>query len=201
MSKRERTERRIQYAALRLAAQEGIDAVTVEAICAAADVSERTFFNYFLFKDAVFAVAPPPLPEDSVKAFLTNEGTLLEALTQLIGDQVAQIADDADMATVLRDIMYNHPRVAALQITRMHAFDRELAALIARRLGREADDHACLVLAAATNAATRIAIEYWTEKGTSDVRGIVARSLGELLRLATRDTDSISVNTANTSYQ
>lgn len=49
--KRTETRNRIADAALTLALQDGVAATTVDAISAAADVSRRTFFNYFESKD------------------------------------------------------------------------------------------------------------------------------------------------------
>jgi len=55
--KRRATRRRLEEAALALAAAHGLDRATVEAISARADVSPRTFFNYFETKeDAVLGI-------------------------------------------------------------------------------------------------------------------------------------------------
>ncbi|MBV7295712.1 TetR/AcrR family transcriptional regulator [Corynebacterium sp. TAE3-ERU12] len=50
---RRRTRRTIEDAALNLMAEHGFDAVTLDDVCAAANISRRTFFNYFDTKDEV----------------------------------------------------------------------------------------------------------------------------------------------------
>ncbi|MFC4119630.1 TetR/AcrR family transcriptional regulator [Nonomuraea zeae] len=65
---RRRAERRqaIRKAAVRLALDEGLEAATVEAISAAADISPRTFFNYFAAKEEALAMEPVWRPEELV---------------------------------------------------------------------------------------------------------------------------------------
>ncbi len=53
--KRRSTRQALQSAALRLAAERGVEAVTVEEISAAVGVSSRTFFNYFRSKEEAIA--------------------------------------------------------------------------------------------------------------------------------------------------
>ena len=53
----------VERAALELVLEHGYDAVTVEAICARAEISKKTFFNYFPSKAAVRGrVEPFPTP-------------------------------------------------------------------------------------------------------------------------------------------
>jgi AcrR family transcriptional regulator len=82
--KKRQTRRALHEAAFRLIDEQGLDATTVEQICAAADVSPRTFFNYFPSKTA----AALDLPESAVEAeqaerFRTAEGSLVDALCEV----------------------------------------------------------------------------------------------------------------------
>jgi AcrR family transcriptional regulator len=54
--KKAQTRERIYRAALKLFAEQGLQATTVDEIVAAADVAKGTFFNYFRSKEEVFAV-------------------------------------------------------------------------------------------------------------------------------------------------
>ena len=58
--KRAQTRHRLEEAAVGLALRDGLDKVTIDAISERADVSPRTFFNYFDSKeDAILGVRPP----------------------------------------------------------------------------------------------------------------------------------------------
>jgi AcrR family transcriptional regulator len=66
---RRRREKRqaIRRAAVRIALDGGPEAATVEAISAAADISPRTFFNYFASKEEALVMEPVWQPEEVVE--------------------------------------------------------------------------------------------------------------------------------------
>ena len=69
--KRARTFRRIHEAAVELALRDGLAAATVSDIADRAEVSRRTFFNYFPSKeDAVLGIQEPQIPPAALEAFL-----------------------------------------------------------------------------------------------------------------------------------
>src|SRR5947209_4159392 len=57
--KKRDTRRALASAALRLAAERGPDHLTIEEVAEAADVSVRTFFNYFSSKEEAIVGADP----------------------------------------------------------------------------------------------------------------------------------------------
>jgi AcrR family transcriptional regulator len=88
--KKQRTRRAIHDAALALALERGLAQVTVGDICAAAGISERTFFNYFPSKAAATLGIPDrPLSEELRERFLEGRGTLVEDLCALVAGIVS----------------------------------------------------------------------------------------------------------------
>lgn len=180
--RRRQTAASIHQAALRLATERGADAVTVEAICAEAGVSVRTFFNYFSFKEAAFTISPPPVNEEAVSTFVSDTG--LDGLIDLILSQMTHVGEDRRSGRVLRDIAANHPRIFAMNLSKFHEFEAELAGLIARRFGEPDADSRCRVLAAAVIAATRAAFDEWLESERGDARTALRSGLSHLRLLA-----------------
>jgi AcrR family transcriptional regulator len=79
--KKQQTRAAIHQAAFRLIEQYGLEATTIEQICAEADVSTRTFFNYFPSKAAAALELPDTaLDADAIDAFRAAQGDLIPAL-------------------------------------------------------------------------------------------------------------------------
>ncbi|MFE4948778.1 TetR family transcriptional regulator [Leifsonia sp. NPDC056665] len=84
--KKLQTRTAIHEAAFRLIDSQGLDATTVEQICHQADVSGRTFFNYFPSKAAAaLEFQGPTIHPDVEQAFLSHPGSLVMALCEVIG--------------------------------------------------------------------------------------------------------------------
>lgn len=80
--KRRATRRAIQQAALRIAIEDGLGAVTVDEISRRADVSPRTFFNYFPSKEQAILGDDPQLPDDqALQTFVAGGRTVNCSLT------------------------------------------------------------------------------------------------------------------------
>lgn len=85
--KRRETRLRIEDCATELILARGFDQVTIDEICEKADVSRRTFFNYFDSKDQVAAGrGVPPIPPEVMDAFAaTDSPNIIRDILDFIG--------------------------------------------------------------------------------------------------------------------
>ena len=147
--KRLATRRAIQFAVLELVAERGLENVTVDEISRVADVSPRTFFNYFTSKEEALIGESPSLPEDAGVERFVNAGpgsNLLADLGAMIAGSSENVPDDFELLTLRRKLMKQHPQLFALRIATMRNFEDELGAIVTRRLSADhpelADDPA-----------------------------------------------------------
>jgi AcrR family transcriptional regulator len=175
------TTRFIHDAAVRLARDKGVEAVTIEAICEAAGVSQRTFFNYFPFKEAVFIFPPPPLPEDAVERFSTGTGDLVADLIELLVAQATELSRTRWMGSLMREITEAHPRLMPLQMAEFQKFEADLQRLIAGRLRAAPDDTRVMALAGAMIGASRITFDRWRNDDSADIPQRVRDTLEALV--------------------
>ncbi|TPW78376.1 TetR/AcrR family transcriptional regulator [Schumannella sp. 10F1B-5-1] len=73
--KKQRTWLAIHESARSLILERGVDGVTIEEICEQAEVSPRTFFNYFASKaEAALGVREPSMPAAALERFAARHG-------------------------------------------------------------------------------------------------------------------------------
>src|SRR5580700_5434289 len=178
------TRRLLRRAALELVAERGLANVTVEDIAEAAEVSPRTFFNYFPSKESVLfggdtdraaelregiaVAAPGGSALDAVRVVLTRDSeTMADELRSLGGDP----ADWLRRMKVAR----TDPHVRAAHAAQMAMIERAIAEGLAARLGadQETDPYPGVVAAAAVSV-VRACLSFWAGAGG-------AVSLGQLI--------------------
>lgn len=151
--KRIATRRAIQLAAVELAGERGFDRVTIDEISHVANVSPRTFFNYFPSKESAIIGELPELPdEESIDRFITAgpREAILEGISELLvaaielGDTGGE-PDDGDgdpqsrqrLHTLRRALLKDNPELFALRMASMHKFEDALSGVVQRRLAHD----------------------------------------------------------------
>ena len=135
--KRLATHRAIQFAAIDLIAERGLDGTTVDEISRRADVSARTFFNYFPSKEAAIIGDHPTLPEGPVVETFVSAGPdepLMVGVARLITDSLALDSADQELMVRRKGVLAEYPHLFAMRIASMRQAEEELAAIVGRRL-------------------------------------------------------------------
>lgn len=189
--KKQATRRALRDAAVGLTLERGLEEVTVEEIAAAAEVSTRTFFNYFTTKeDALLGDLPVGPDGDELRAFVDGRptGEFAEDLVALL---VASLVDIEDLESQREDMRLHHrlierePQLLPGLLARFHDVEVSLGEAVAERLGvGPEDDRPQLVAAVAMSVVRNTMRELHTaESGFADVSGRVRdafRTLGEV---------------------
>ena len=147
--KRLATRRAIQLAALRLVKDRGLDAVTIDEISHDADVSPRTFFNYFVSKEAALVGdGPAPPSDEAVETFVYGSGGILDDLIRMMTASAENVLQDHEVIQLPKALAADYPHLTVLRMQGFQAFQSDLAAIVGRRLAIEnpalADDPARL---------------------------------------------------------
>lgn len=167
------TRAALSEAAVALSLEHGVEHVTIEQIADAADVSLRTFFNYFSSKEE--AVVAGDAARGDVLVELVRERpageSVMTALRTAMLEHVEDLAGD-DQLDALR-MMRRTPSLLPHQLAAYAAREHELAVVIAERLGERVPDDRSVGLRAALAAAVvmagvRVVMQRWTDGGTRD---------------------------------
>ncbi|MBX3194084.1 MAG: TetR family transcriptional regulator [Microbacteriaceae bacterium] len=133
--KRLATRRAIQVAAITLVHERGLDAVTIDEIARVADVSPRTFFNYFASKEeAIIGDGLTPPSEAAQQEFVDDAGPILPALARLFSGAIAIALRDQEVIRLRRALMKSDPELSARRWASLHRFEAALIDIVARRL-------------------------------------------------------------------
>jgi AcrR family transcriptional regulator len=169
------TRHELRRAALRLIADRGFSNVTVEEISEAANVSPRTFFNYFPSKEAVLLGATPER-EAATREAIVHQSPGEPVLTVLRTIMTSQARDVAAELTELGGdpldwlgrvrAARTDPQLRAAHGAQMAAVERIIAEAIAQRLGTdlELDPYPGLLAATATGV-FRSSMTFWAATG------------------------------------
>lgn len=194
--KRIATRRAIEIAALTLVVERGLDKVTVDEISHAADISPRTFFNYFASKESALSGELPELPDqDRLNEYIHrgSQSSILEGLSDLLVGMADGTGDDAEIVHLRRGLLKEYPQLFAMRMEAMKAFGEELRIVIAQRLALEDPELAVdsdallsksLLVTFIAFAAMRHAWSCWTDQiGTTSLSTRLEQSFEEVGRI------------------
>jgi AcrR family transcriptional regulator len=157
----------LHRAALELVATSGLDGVSVDAVAERAEVSPRTFFNYFPTKDDAVLGLDPDSEQHQVEAFLARPAgeTPLEALRAVAREQAAAMAGETDLWPLRLRVIEAHPALLGRLAAAFGRSERALAAAVAERSGAGVDDLLPQLLAGVSGVAMRTALHRWLATG------------------------------------
>lgn len=182
--KKRATRLALKAAALDLVSARGFHNVTVEDIADAADVSVRTFFNYFSSKESAVVGEDDELTELLVAELVNAPAELspLDALEAVLRRRVEWLREDIDLSGEGRDVwlcrfqaVKSQPEVLVAYTKHMTKVETALADAMVKRLGGDesARGYASLVSACAMNA-MRVAGGVWAgQNGTQPLQDMV----------------------------
>jgi AcrR family transcriptional regulator len=153
----------LHQAALQLVAQHGLDGVSVDDIAERADVSPRTFFNYFPTKDDAVLGLDESDHHAQVTAFLARpaDESPLQALRAVARDQAARMAGETELWPLRLRVIDGHPPLLGRLVAAFGRSESAMAAAVAERAGTGADDVYPTLLAGVAGVAMRTALHRW----------------------------------------
>jgi AcrR family transcriptional regulator len=168
------TRRALRRVALDLVAERGFTHVTVDDIAEAADVSTRTFFNYFPSKEAaLFGTDPDRVAELRDAVVRRFPGLpLLDVLRVVLTKDAEKVAEDITELGGGQEwlrrmkVARTDPHLRAAQAAQMAMTERALAEGIAKRLGTDLEqDPYPGLLAATAGGVLRSSMTFWAGSG------------------------------------
>ena len=178
---RRRTAADLEEAALALFCAKGFDAVTIDDIAAAADVSRRTFFRYYASKEDVI-LSDHPTRLDELHAALNRrpaDEPALTALRHAVLSLAGSYEEQRDHMLARFRLVTDTPALEARSLCLQRNWETSVTAMLAERMGVDpAKDLRPGTVAATTMAAMRVATANWLAGGgEGDLPAIVAAAL------------------------
>lgn len=191
--KQRQTRDAIHRAAVALALEHGPEGATVAAISDRADISARTFFNYYPSKEDAIVGLHEGLPSDAeLDDFRESDNDLIGDILQLLLGLFSP--DDDALMHQRRALITEHPHLVQRQWTRLLGVEQRTARVVADRMRASgAFDHlelddAAMALVVTCSSVLRLGIRKSLDAGTypTDVPARIddmLHTLREVLRI------------------
>jgi AcrR family transcriptional regulator len=135
--KRRATSRSIQFTVLELAAERGLAQVTVDEISRVANISPRTFFNYFASKEAAMVGENPlEVQPQLIDEFVRGDtpGDVFDGLLELMRQMALLGTADRELHQRRRQVLRDYPELFAIKVAGMQGFESVLTGALERRM-------------------------------------------------------------------
>ncbi|HMK13382.1 MAG TPA: TetR family transcriptional regulator [Acidimicrobiales bacterium] len=162
--KKERTRAEIERVAMQLFVERGFDAVTVDEIGAAAEVSHRTFYRYFASKEDVVLHDIREMLDDVRAAFAQRPASepVIESIRAVTLQLAATYEHDGDDDRKRVELLLATPSLQHRRQEQHVLLEAALVPLIAERLSADPSrDMRPALIAACAGAAIRVATDAW----------------------------------------
>lgn len=193
--KQRQTREAIHQAAVRRVLEEDIDQVTVAEISAEANVSTRTFFNYFPTKEDAILGLPVKLADDEdLESIFRREcsgGDLVADVSRLVRSVFA-VTLDGSTVNQIREALVRYPQLRRRQLERIGAMEQRIAQVVAKHVeeddrfadGSLAVDDAARMIVIVCSSAMRFALQNSTRNSAGPgVPGDSEREFDEAVEL------------------
>jgi AcrR family transcriptional regulator len=182
--KKLQTRQALRNAALQLTVERGLDHVTVEDIAAMADVSPRTFFNYFSSKEVAVVGGDPELMIHvlGVLAARPVEEEPLLSLHAVLEEFATLLVQNRDVHVLRRKVLAENPGLLSRRAAAFDEFERVLIEGVRERMtpGTTSDADPALVVAVAV-AAMKVSVEQWVaSEGDTDLHALLQSAINRL---------------------
>lgn len=165
------SRRAIELVALRLFAERGFEATTVDDIAGEAGVSRRTFFRYYPAKNAVLfgAFAEEIATIRRLLAAAPATEPVMDAVRHAVVAANRYRPEDLPELRTRIDLLGTVPALQAAAALHYGAWEEAVSEFVARRTGLAATDLLPLSAGRATLAVCRSAYDCWVQRADRDL--------------------------------
>ncbi|GGG18541.1 TetR family transcriptional regulator [Rhodococcoides trifolii] len=200
--KRLATRRQIETSAVDLVLEHGYDAVTVEMICAASNISTRSFFNYFPSKDAAVVGEMINIPdEDSINRIIDDHpSNPLLGVVRVFESTLVGAEDEFELVLLRQKIVKSNPELMQRHFRTMLELEEAVTTVVEKRLranpqgrhltGRVQADEEALAIVMTAGTAMKYVFRRWQATGRTQSRAELLTPALELMAEIIRPTTS-----------
>jgi AcrR family transcriptional regulator len=168
----------IHSTAIELVQRDGLGAVTIDAIAERAEISRRTFFNYFATKeDAVLGMRAARVSDADFAAFVASTDDVFGGAVRLMTSVIRTVFHDSLSVTTRRELLRAYPELRVRLDDHVRSAEALVQAVLVERSG----------------AATGSATEATEATEPADTRALVLLA-GAVMRFAFTPNDDGSIN-------